>query len=264
MNFDIQHSLFRLSTTNWSILRYKRLITQSPNILITQKIMEIKHHHNWNVSIDEARKIQLDLKEKIKLSQLTERVTLVAGADVSYSKKTGMCFAAVSVFNFPEMKLVEQCHAIGPVTFSYIPGYLTFREAPILLEAFEKIINIPDVILFDGQGIAHPRMMGLAAHLGLILDLPSIGCAKSRLVGEFKEPTTQAGSQTELIYKNQRIGAVVRTRKNVKPVFVSPGFKITIEQAVDWVLKTCTGYRIPEPIRISHLKVNQIRAKYEN
>ena len=107
-------------------------------------------------------------------------------------------------------------------------------------------------------------MMGLAAHAGLILDLPSIGCAKSRLVGEFKEPLAQAGSQTELIYKNKRIGAVVRTRKNVKPVFVSPGFKIRIEEAVDLILKTCTGYRLPEPIRASHLKVNQIRAKYEN
>jgi len=105
--------------------------------------MDIKHHHNWNVAIDEARKIQLDLKEKIKLSKLKGRVRLVAGTDVSYSKKAGMCFAVVSVFNFPEMELVEQCHAIGPVTFPYIPGYLTFREAPILLEAFEKIINIP-------------------------------------------------------------------------------------------------------------------------
>lgn len=226
--------------------------------------MEIKHHHRWNVTIDEAKKIQLELKEMIKLSKVVKRVKLVAGTDVSYSKKTKMCFAAVSVFNFPEMELIEQCQAKGLATFPYIPGYLTFREAPILLKAFEKLIHIPDVVLFDGQGIAHPRMMGLAAHVGVTLDLPSIGCAKSRLVGEFQDPPTQAGSQTDLVYENKRIGAVVRTRENVKPVFVSPGFKITIEEAVEWILKTCTGYRMSEPIRMSHLKVNQIRAKYEN
>ena len=226
--------------------------------------MEIKRLHDWNVSIDKARVIQLNLKEKIKLSKLKKRVKLVAGADVSYSKKTETCFAAVSVFGFSEMKLIEQSQAKGVVTFPYITGYLTFREAPILLEAFEKIINVPDIILFDGQGIAHPRKMGLAAHMGLFFDLPSIGCAKSRLVGDFKDPATQAGSRTDLIYKNKRIGAVIRTREDVKPVFVSPGFKITIEEAIDWILKTCIGYRVPEPIRTSHLKVNRIRAEYEN
>lgn len=225
--------------------------------------MKTNHIHHWNVDIVEARAIQLELKEKIRLQKLSGPIRLVAGADVSYSKKVKMCFAAVTIFKYPEMEIFEQTDSLGPVSFPYVPGYLTFREAPILLNAFEKIEHVPDLILFDGQGIAHPRQMGLAAHLGLILNLPSIGCAKSILIGQFQEPLYEKGNWTDLIYQNKKIGAVVRTREGVKPVFVSPGFKITIEETVDWVLNTCIGYRIPEPIRQSHLAVNQLRVDYE-
>ena len=225
--------------------------------------MKITQLHNWNITIEKARAIQLELNEKILLQKLTAPIRLIAGADVSYSKKVDMCFAAVTVFQFPEMKVVEQTNSTGLLSFPYVSGYLTFREAPILLSAFEKVENAPDLVLFDGQGIAHPRRMGLAAHLGIILDLPSVGCAKSLLVGKFKNPREERGSWTELIYQNTQIGAVVRTRDGVKPVFVSPGFKITIEEAVEWILKTCSGYRIPEPIRTSHLEVNQLRLNYE-
>ena len=159
--------------------------------------------------------------------------------------------------------MVEQTEASGPINFPYVPGYLTFREAPILLNAFEHLKKLPDLVLFDGQGIAHPRQMGLAAHLGLILDLPSIGCAKSVLVGNFEQPEDIHGSWTELIYQNRIIGAVVRTRDRVKPLFVSSGFKITIDEAIEWVLRACTKYRIPEPIRTSHIAVNQLRTNYE-
>lgn len=225
--------------------------------------MKIRQLHNWNVSIEQAKAIQLELKDRIQIKKLGSPVRSVAGCDVSYSKKTEMCFAVVMVFKFPTMDIVEQTQASGPVNFPYVPGYLTFREAPILLKAFEKIENMPDLVLFDGQGIAHRRQMGLAAHLGLILDLPSIGCAKNVLVGKFEQPEDIQGSYTELIYQNRIIGAVVRTRDGVKPLFVSSGYKITIDEAIEWVLRACTKYRIPEPIRRSHITVNQLRANYE-
>ncbi len=226
--------------------------------------MKLKQLHNWNVTIHEAKAIQLELEEKIQLQKLNSPVKLVAGADVSYSKKVEMCFAAVSIFKFPEMEIMEQSQTIGPINFPYVPGYLTFREAPILLNAFEKLERTPDLVLFDGQGIAHPRHLGLAAHLGLILDLPSVGCAKSLLVGDFEEPEDIQGSWSELIYQDRVIGAVVRTRDRVKPLFISPGFKITMDETIEWVLRACTKYRIPEPIRSSHIVVNQLRVKYEN
>lgn len=225
--------------------------------------MKIKQLHNWNVTIKEAKAIQLELKEQVRLQKLTAPIRLIAGADVSYSKKFEMCFAVVTVFEFPAMKIVEQTHSTGQVNFPYVPGYLTFREAPILLNAFEKLGNVPDLVLFDGQGIAHPRQMGLAAHLGLILDLASVGCAKNLLIGDFQTPLNILGSWTELRYQNKQIGAVVRTRESVKPVFVSPGFKTTIDDAIEWILRTCTNYRVPDPIRQSHITVNLLRANYE-
>ena len=227
------------------------------------KIMKIKQIHNWNVNTEQAKAIQLELKDRIRLRKLESPIRFVAGCDVSYSKQTEMCFAAVAVFKFPELNIVEQTEASGTINFPYVPGYLTFREAPILLKAFEKLEQAPDLVLFDGQGIAHPRQMGLAAHLGLILDLPSIGCAKSVLIGDFEQPEDIQGSWTELIYRNKVIGAVVRTRDRVKPLFISPGYKITIDEAIEWVLRACTKYRIPEPIRTSHIAVTQLRTNYE-
>lgn len=221
--------------------------------------MTIRKLHRWNVSIDEAKHIQLELQQQIKLEKLSSEIRFIAGADVSYDKNAETCFAAVTIFSFSGMKITEQTHAMDAVHFPYVPEYLTFREAPILLKAFEKTNITPDLILFDGQGIAHPRRMGIATHIGIILDLPTIGCAKSILCGQFDEPLPEKGNWTGLVYKNQQIGAVVRTRDRVKPVFVSPGFKITIKEAMDWVLATVSGYRIPEPIRQSHLIVNRLR-----
>jgi len=225
--------------------------------------MKIKQLHNWNVSIEEAKAIQLELKDKIHLQKLASKIKFVAGADVSYSKQAEMCFAVVTVFKVPELEIVEQTEASGSINFPYVPGYLTFREAPILLKAFEKLEQAPDLVLFDGQGIAHPRQMGLAAHLGLVLDLPSIGCAKKVLVGKFEQPEDIQGSYSELIHQNRVIGAVVRTRDRVKPLFVSPGLKITMDEAIEWVLRVCSKYRIPEPIRTSHIAVNHLRTNYE-
>lgn len=161
------------------------------------------------------------------------------------------------------MTVVEQAIAVTEVSFPYVPGFLTFREAPALLMAFAQIQQAPDLILFDGQGVAHPRGLGIATHLGLLLDRPAIGCAKSVLVGRYEQPLPTAGSRSDLIYRGKTIGAVVRTRDQVKPLFISPGFKITLEEAIHWVLQTCCGFRLPEPIRRSHVAVNQMRVNYE-
>lgn len=225
--------------------------------------MKFRQLHNWNVTVEQAKTIQLELQGKIRLQKLVSPVRFMAGCDVSYSKKVELCFAAVTVFKLPELTIIEQVQSLGTINFPYVPGYLTFREAPVLLKAFEKLENVPELVLFDGQGIAHPRQMGLAAHLGLILNLPSIGCAKSMLIGNFEQPEDIQGSWTKLIHHEKVIGAVVKTRDRVKPLFVSPGFKITIDQAIEWVLRACTKYRIPEPIRTSHIAVNQLRLKYE-
>jgi deoxyribonuclease V len=157
------------------------------------------------------------------------------------------------------MNILEEATAEGKVNFPYIPGLLSFREAPILVKAFEKVRNVPDVIIFDGQGIAHPRGLGLASHMGLVLDLPSIGCAKSRLVGEHAPLGEEVGTHTPIIFKNDTVGAVLRTRKNVAPVFVSPGHRMDILSAIEIVMKTCRGYKLPEPTRQAHLSVNKFR-----
>lgn len=224
--------------------------------------MRINPLHRWNVAIDEATQIQLALVEKLNLGKITTAIRIIAGADVAYASDEKIGFAAVTIFKYPAMEMIEQTQAMGEASFPYVPGYLTFREAPILLDAFEKTTIVPDLVLIDGQGIAHPRRMGIAAHLGIILDLPTIGCAKSKLCGQFIEPSPAKGSWSELIYQDRQIGSVVRTRDRVKPVFVSPGFKITMHEAREWVLATAAGYRIPEPIRQSHLAVNRLRRDY--
>jgi deoxyribonuclease V len=177
---------------------------------------------------------------------------LIAGADVSYTRESDIFYASVVVFNLQTMERVEEAIASGKVDFPYIPGLLSFRESPILLKAFAKIKSEPDVIILDAQGIAHPRGIGLASHIGLLLDKSSIGCAKTRLIGEYNEVGRDAGSHSQLTVKDKIVGAVLRTRKNIKPVFVSPGHKIDLKTSIALVLKSCRGYRLPEPIRQAH------------
>ncbi len=168
------------------------------------------------------------------------------------SRKHISIFASVIVFELHTMQKIEAVTASGRVDFPYIPGLLSFRESPILLKAITKIKSEPDVIILDAQGIAHPRGIGLASHIGLLLDKPSIGCAKTRLIGEYDEVGEEAGNYTLLKTKEKTIGAVLRTRKNVKPVFISPGHKIDLGTSIELVLKSCRGYRLPEPIRQAH------------
>jgi deoxyribonuclease V len=197
-------------------------------------------------------KIQNKLKLLIKTANEfePEKIDKIAGVDVSIKDRTAR--SAVVILS-SDLFPIEQRVAEVKVKFPYIPGLLAFRECPAVLEAFSEIKNEPDIIIVDGQGLAHPRRFGIASHIGVILDKPSIGCAKSRLIGEHEEPQTQAGSFTQLIDRGELIGAVVRTRTDVAPVYVSIGHKIDLETAISLVLKWCRGYRLPEPIRYAHM-----------
>lgn len=215
--------------------------------------------HSWQVSPEEAKNIQLELCQKLILCPLQNPVNTIAAGDVAYAGRESKTYAGFLLFTYPELTLLEKVSAAGEVSFPYIPSLLTFREAPLLLQAFDRLSRKPDLIIFDGQGIAHPRSMGIAAHLGIILDLPTIGCAKSCLVGTYELLPSFAGAHVPLLYKNKVVGMAVRTRAHGRPVFVSPGHKMDLESAVKMTLSLCRGYRIPEPLRQVHIFVNRLR-----
>ena len=185
------------------------------------------------------------------------RVRYVAGADVSTQGDRG--YATVAVLSFPGLSVVEVRGFEAPLTFPYVPGLLAFREIGPVLGALEQIQSEVDAVILDGHGLAHPRGMGIASHLGLFLDVPTVGCAKSRLVGEHEEPSPERGSTTDLVYRGKVVGKVVRTRKNVSPVYVSVGNRIDLDSAVDLVLACCTKYRLPETTRQAHNAANKLR-----
>lgn len=203
--------------------------------------------HTWDLSPREAVALQRDLAGRTERRDRLDPVSLVAGIDVSV--RGGLARSAVVVLRLPELDVVEQVLAERPVTFPYVPGLLSFREAPVILDALERLENTPQVLMFDGQGIAHPRRLGIASHLGVVLDHPSIGCAKSRLTGAYTDPAPQRGSRAWLRDGEELIGAVLRTRDRVKPVFVSIGHRVSLDTAVDLVLRCGGGYRLPEPTR---------------
>lgn len=186
------------------------------------------------------------------------KVKLVAGCDASYKRGEIRMFAAVAVYSYPGLEPVELCNGSSEVTFPYVPGLLSFREAPSLLAVFEKLKSVPDVLLVDGQGLAHPRGFGIACHLGVLLGLPTIGVAKSVLVGEYDEPDVERGRRTDLVFKGERVGVALRTRDGVKPVFVSVGHIVELDTAADFVL-TCCRFRLPEPARAAHRLSNEAR-----
>ena len=183
----------------------------------------------------------------------------VAAGDVAYGRGDDMTYAAFLLFTYPDLALLESASAKGRASFPYIPGLLTFREAPVLLKAYSKLKARPDLILIDGQGIAHPRFMGIAAHIGLILDLPAIGCAKSRLIGTHEQLALDRGKAVPLLVGDRTAGMVLRTRAGVNPVYVSPGHEMDMETSVKIVLSLCRGYRIPEPLRQAHIFVSKLR-----
>ena len=222
--------------------------------------MEFNQLHSWRLGYKKAIKVQEALREQLILKRIAGKISTVAGADVSYDKHCDFFFAGVVVYKLGKRLVkIEETTAFGRMSFPYIPGLLSFREAPILLKAFKKLKTDPDVILFDGQGIAHPRHFGLASHMGLILDRRAIGCAKSRLVGEFQCVKNIAGAYSKLFFKDKVVGAALRTKVNTNPIFISPGHKINLTLAIRIALATCDGYRIPEPVRQAHLLVNKAR-----
>lgn len=229
--------------------------------------MQVLDLHSWEVSAQEARRIQREFAHRVQLCPLPSAIRLVAGADVSYHVGSDRVYAGVVVLQFPKLSVVEETTTAGTVSFPYIPGLLSFREAPVLLQAFRKVTQQPDVVLFDGQGIAHPCGMGIASHVGLFLDRPTVGCAKSWLTGRYDPAALQehAGAFTRMFAKDGTcIGAVVRTKTKIKPVFVSPGCQADVETAVKLVLNCCRGYKLPEPTRLAHQLVNRARKKIED
>lgn len=227
--------------------------------------MKIYEVHGWDVTPKEAMDIQERLRKQIVLENApeVESINKIGAADVSYDKKTNLVYATVVIFSFPDLRVLEEKDAIRPATFPYIPGLLVFREGPALIEAFQKIATNPDVIIFDGQGIAHPRGIGIATHMGILLDEPSIGCAKTVLVGDYAEPEETAGSQSPLIKEGVELGVALRTKNRVEPVFVSIGHKIDLKTAIKIVLECTRGYRLPEPVRQAHIVSNKLRERKE-
>ncbi|HAY22366.1 MAG TPA: deoxyribonuclease V [Desulfobacterales bacterium] len=214
---------------------------------------------DWPPTYEEARRLQALLRSQVRLAPLPHPPRLLAGVDVSYSKAERKIFGSIVIMNFPEMTVVETAGMTGEERFPYIPGLLSFREAPILLEALAKIQHRPELILVDGQGIAHPRGLGLASHLGLLSGIPTIGCAKSRLWGDFDTLGDQAGSCRPLSWHGQQLGWVLRSKNNCRPLFISPGHLVTMAESLTIVRLCLRKYRLPLPLREAHLLSNTIR-----
>ena len=215
--------------------------------------MKVERLHSWQVSITQALEIQQRLAAQVSKRSEVTTPRFIAGVDISVGKGEGMATGAVVVLQYPELSVVETKVARGKLDFPYIPGLLSFRESPLTLAACQKLTITPDLILVDGQGIAHPRRLGLASHLGLLLNTPTIGCAKSRLCGSHEAPRIEPGSYAEVVDRGEIIGAALRTKLGVKPVYVSIGHKIDLQTAIYWVMNCCRGYRLPEPTRLAHL-----------
>lgn len=214
--------------------------------------MKLAISHPWNLLVSEAKALQVQLADKVIAETTFDPATVqtVAGVDVGF--QGGVARAAVVVLDFPGLELVDCALAETEASFPYVPGLLAFREAPSVLAALEKLVTWPDLFIFDAQGIAHHRRLGLAAHMGVILDWPSIGCAKSRLVGNDSQPGDAVGDWAPLVDAGQTIGAIVRSRARVKPLYVSIGHRIDLPTAIDFVLRCTRGYRLPETTRHAH------------
>ena len=218
-------------------------------------MIELNH---WNVTPKEAVRVQARMRELARIDDDFGEVTTVAGVDVKIGRgwKQGSC--GVVVLSFPQLEVIETRVHSAPVSFPYVPGLLAFREVPIFLETYELLRVKPDLLFFDGHGLAHPRRFGLACHAGVALDVPSIGCAKSKLIGEYQEPGIDAGSVSPLVApEGDLIGEVVRTKAGVKPVFISPGHRVSFASATRFALACTRGHRIPEPTRLAHLVLEE-------
>lgn len=222
-------------------------------------MQEVESPHSWDLTTAEARDLQVRLAARLQTKSKLPPLDTVAGADVSYDLRGKWLYAAVVVLRAGTWEVIERSGIVAEARFPYVPGLLSFREAPPVIEAYKKLSVRPDVLICDGQGIAHPRRLGLASHLGLWLGIPTIGCAKSRLCGEYPEPGPDRGDWSPLTDHGEVIGAVLRTRTNVKPLFVSPGHLCDLDSAIATVLAAATKYRQPITTRLAHQFVNDLR-----
>jgi deoxyribonuclease V len=218
---------------------------------------------DWPTDYDGAVAVQRELAGLVAQNGKPDPVRVVAGADVSYSRKLGLTVGASVLCRAGDMKATAEGSAVQPTRFPYVPGLLSFREAPVLLEVLGRFAGGFDVLLVDGQGLAHPRRLGLASHLGVLLDVPTVGCAKSRLVGEYEEPGRDRGARTPLTDGAERIGTVLRTRTGAKALFVSVGHRVSLNYAEEMILSTAVKYRLPEPLRRAHNLVTRVRKGME-
>ena len=230
--------------------------------------MHVKVPHRWDLSPREAAQLQLQLRDRLCKQRDFATIRTVAGADIavdSIPRRRGgtpqpaMGYAGVIVYSFPDMQEIERQSAQLPLTFPYVPGLLAFREGPVLLEAFSRLRFEPDLLLFDAHGYSHPRRFGLACHLSVVLDKPGIGVAKSLLVGRHEEPLDQVGAWTPLVDANETIGAVLRTRAGVHPIFISIGHRVDLKTAIEFALACVDGYRVPKPTREADHFVAQLK-----
>ncbi|MCW9089204.1 MAG: deoxyribonuclease V [Gammaproteobacteria bacterium] len=214
--------------------------------------MQLHHSHPWDLSPKEAIALQRQLRVHLRIEDDLGEVRTVAGVDVGFEQNNAITRAAVAVLDYPSLQLRESAIARQPTRFPYIPGLLSFREIPAVLAALEQLSELPDLLLCDGQGIAHPRRLGIASHLGLLIDRPTIGVGKSRLVGTHDEPGREKGQWVPLSDKGEVIGCVLRTRTGVKPLYISPGHRLGLDSAREWVVRCLTRYRLPETTRHAH------------
>jgi deoxyribonuclease V len=226
-------------------------------------MMEPRLETRWNLTPREAMRVQESLRDRVELEDRFGDIRYVAGADMAFDPQTEVAFAGVIVYRFPGLEEVERRMARRKLRFPYVPGLLSFRECPVLLAAFARLRSEPDLILIDGHGRAHPRRFGIACHIGILFDKPTIGCAKSRLVGEHQEPGDRAGSTAPLTLEGERLGMVLRTRDHVKPIYVTTGHRVSLDSAVGLVKQCVDGFRIPKPTREADHYVRDLRRAYQ-
>jgi len=237
------------STVNMSSLP----MLPSANSAIIIKDVRTRQLHSWQISIAQAKRIQIELASQVSRESKDIKPRFIAGVDISAPDTRGIARSAAVILNYPELNVIEVETTEDKVNFPYIPGLLSFRETPLVLTACQRLSTDPDLILVDGQGIAHPRRFGLASHIGLLLNIPTIGCAKSRLCGTHIPVTAEAGAYAELTDKGEVIGVALRTKANASPIYISIGHKIDLPTAIHWVMECCRGQRLPEPCRLAHL-----------
>jgi deoxyribonuclease V len=221
--------------------------------------MKERVFHSWQNDFTQAKIIQEKLAQQIIISKLPSPLKKIAGFDVSYLPEKNTLIGGMVILSYPALEVMSLKVRTRPITFPYVPGFLSFREAPVILDLFGAETGDVDVFLFDGQGVAHPRGLGIAAHVGVLVDKPSVGCAKKKLVGEYDPPSNWRGASSDLVYKGNVVGKVLRTRTGIKPVFVSIGHRTNLRQSVELIISCCRKYRIPEPLRLAHQLVTTSR-----